>query len=98
MDFTGPIKDAQDAAKEEEKRQEQARQLRMAYGRLFGSPDGQRVLADLQARYGWKDGVELPCYTPGMQATDAIHRDGMKEPVRYISRMSNAGQPNPNEA
>lgn len=93
-----PIRSEADAAEEAEKRQEQAKQLRMVYGRVFGSPDGMSILADLQARFGWKDGVELPSFQPGLRSEDAIHRDGMKEPIRYISRMVNAGQNKPNEA
>ena len=88
-----PIRSEADAAEEAEKRQEAAKQLRMAYGRVFGTPDGQTILEDLQARYGWRDGVELPCYQAGIKPEDAIHRDGCKEPVRYISRMIRAGQP-----
>lgn len=92
-----PIKTAAEAAQQKEDMAEAAKQLRLAYGRVFGTPDGQRVLADLQARFGWKDGIELPCFTPGLRPEDAIHRDGMKEPVRHISRMIRAGEPNQTE-
>lgn len=93
-----PIRTDADAAAQAEKMAEDKRQHRMLYGRVFGTPDGKRVLADLMKRYGWdEDGVELACFQPGMAPTDAIHRDGMKEPVRYISRMI-AGKTNPTEA
>ena len=90
-----PIRTDAEAQEQRERIAEEQKQLRMLYGRVFGSPDGQRVLADLQTRFGWKDGVELPCFTPGLRSEDAIHRDGMKEPVRHISRMIRAGEPNP---
>lgn len=81
-----------------ERRTESQKQLRLAYGRVFETPDGKAILEDLQARYGWKGGIELPSYTPQATAESAIHRDGMKEPVRHILRMVNAGQPKPEEA
>lgn len=80
--------EAKPDATAKEKREEEAKQLRLAYGRIFGSMDGQLVLADLKKRYGWRDGVELPCYTSGLSANDFIHREGMREPVRYILRQT----------
>jgi len=65
---------------------EEKQQLRMAYARLFASADGLAVLADLQAQFGWRDGVERSTYQFGIAPNDFIHRDGAKEPVRHILR------------
>jgi hypothetical protein len=78
---------ARNDTNEREKRDEEAKQLRLAYGRIFGSEDGKLVMADLKRRYGWRDGVEMPCYTSGLCSNDFIHREGMREPVRYILRL-----------
>ena len=65
---------------------EEKQQLRMAYARLFASVDGLAVLADLQAQFGWRDGVERSTYQFGIAPNDFIHRDGAKEPIRHILR------------
>lgn len=70
----------------EEKRKDNAKQLRMSYARLFASEDGRRIMDDLKRRYGWQNDVELPCYQPNMTNNDFIHREGMREPIRYILR------------
>lgn len=87
---------------DKEARDEAKRQLLMAYGRFANSEDGRLIIGDLMKRYGWStEGIERPCFQPGMQPEDAIHRDGMKEPVRHILAMSNLGivlkTQNPNE-
>ena len=96
------IDEAKPTPTEREAREEQAKQLRLAYGRIFGSQDGQLILADLKKRYGFgRGGVELPCYVPLMAPNDFIPRDGMREPVRYILRQitPNDGEhTQPNEA
>lgn len=70
-----------------EKREEAAKQLRMAYARLFASADGQVVLADLKREFGfYANGLEKSTYQPGLPPNDFIHRDGAKQPVRHILR------------
>lgn len=93
-----PITTEADAKREAEKRKEAANQTRMAYGRVFGTPDGERILADLQAAFGWREGVETSAYRPDLAPEAAIHRDGQRDPIRHILRMINAGKPKPNEA
>lgn len=71
---------------EPEAQGDEKKELRAAWNRLMNSEDGRKCLADLQRRYGWKDGVELPSYQANMPPNDFIHRDGMKDVVRYILR------------
>jgi hypothetical protein len=79
-----PVPTPEQTAKDNE-----AKQLRMSYGMLFGSEHGKRVLEDLKRRYGFSpDGTELPIYSPGLDAMTTTHRDGMREPVRHILRMT----------
>ena len=96
-----PVKTKADAEAQEEQIANKRIQARQAYARLFSSPDGKVVLADLMEAFGWREGVELPCYKPGINDNDSSHRDGMKEPVRRILRMSGLGivieNKNPNE-
>lgn len=72
-------------SKEREAREEAAKQLRMAYSRLFDSLDGQTVLADLLHQFGFlPNRIEKSTYVFGIPPDDFIHRDGSKQPVRYI--------------
>jgi len=74
-------------AEKKEKRAEAAKQLRMAYARLFASVDGQTVLADLLDQFGfYPNRIEKPTYQFGLPPDDFIHKDGVKQPVRYILR------------
>lgn len=95
------IETPEEAEQQRERREEKERQLGLAYGRFGASEDGRLILADLMRRFGWKNGIEAPCYHTGITPEDAIHRDGMKEPVRYILSMSGKGivieTQNPNE-
>jgi len=95
-----PIRNKQEADTQLESLKEKSKQLGMAYNRAFKSKDGRMILADMMLRYGWKDGVELPCYKFGTSVNDVISRDSMKEPVRYILRTIggwSSNNPNGNE-
>lgn len=62
-----------------------AAKVRTAYCRVFESEGGKLVLSDLLQKFGFtSDGIENPSYTPGLDAAQVAHREGMKEPVRHI--------------
>ena len=65
-------------------------ELKAKYSRVFGSIEGQDVLDDLQAQFGFRDGIELKSYQPQMSANDVIARDAAKQGILYIFRMLGA--------
>jgi hypothetical protein len=74
----------QPATPEEVERRQQAQaQLRADY-QWFNGEQGQRVLADLCAAFGWNK----PSAVPGLTNEEVWLREGMKNPIRHILYMS----------
>lgn len=97
-DKSQTITSREQAEAQAEQKQEAKKQLAMAYGRFLDSENGKLIMADLLKRYGFDEhGIELPIHTPGIGERDTAHRDGMREPVRYLMRMGNKHPLNPNE-
>jgi hypothetical protein len=66
-----------------QKKADDTAQLVRAYKRLFAREDGQRVLADLQTRYGW----HKPTATTGTSTDEIVRRECMKHPLYHIQAM-----------
>lgn len=79
------------AAKEQQRiKASKSHQLKVVYGRVFNSADGQLILEDLQRQFGFRKGVENQSYSQGISSLDMVARDQMKQPVRHILRMIDA--------
>lgn len=71
--------------------EQSARDLADDYKQTFASPQGQRVLADLTARFR----VAEPAFTPGLEPWQPAYRDGAKGVVHYIIHQTKV-EPNTN--
>lgn len=60
--------------------EQKARDLATDYQQTFASPQGQRVLADLSARYREHE----PAFIPGLEHWQPAFRDGARSVVRFI--------------
>lgn len=69
-----------------EQRAKEQRELTLCYKRLFTSEDGQRVLADIEAKYGF----HRDDYVYGCTQMDLAYRNGVKSPIRYMRLMRDA--------
>lgn len=72
-----------------EEREAEIRRVVMAYKRVFSTEDGQMILADLSAAFGWTLPVFLSTgVKPGMVSFDnayAAKRDGQQDIYRHIN-------------
>jgi hypothetical protein len=72
-----------------EEREAEIRRIVMAYKRVFTSADGQAVLQDLSAAFGWTLPVFLSTgVKPGMVSFDGLYgakRDGQQDICRHIN-------------
>lgn len=75
-----PFSSAREIAAQGER---ERRQLVLDYKGLFNSPRGQKVLADLQRKFGFG----RPSAVAGMRNEDVWLREGMKMPLHEIERM-----------
>lgn len=62
---------------------EEAVRVAAAYKRVFSSPDGQIVFADLRRRF-----VDCPIARPGHGSEHAFFREGRRSAVAFIFQMT----------
>jgi hypothetical protein len=80
----------EDRKRKREEREATIRRIVMAYKRVFSTEDGQLILEDLTAAFGWKLPVALSTAAkPGIVSYDPLYmaiRAGQHEIYLYIQR------------
>tara|TARA_R110000868_G_scaffold151117_3_gene374735 strand:- start:14590 stop:14922 length:333 start_codon:yes stop_codon:yes gene_type:complete len=70
-------------SKEAQRSKAEIDSLMGAYKRLFATPDGQTVMADLRRRF-----VDVPIARPGQDPQHAFFREGRRSAIAFIYQAS----------